>query len=215
MNELKNGFNGIENILSDFFTKVILYLTDGFLIAGAGLLAPIFAIFVEKLGGGVLEAGIASAIFSFTAGVGIFVLSRIEDAHKKNFEKFVVLGYLIALIGYSNYLFLTSVIHLYIAQFILGIAAAIRVPSYDVLLSRNSPHHLAVAWGNWNSVAYIVSATSALLGATLASAYGFETLIQVMLLFSSISFFISIFLLKTKGQKLCHPVTDNEEINLR
>lgn len=206
MNASGNNGNGLQQVLSNFFTKAILYLTDGFLIAGAGLLAPIFAIFVEKLGGGVLEAGMAFAIFSFTAGIGIFIFSRFEDVHRRSFEKFVVLGYLLALIGYSNYLFLTSVAHLYLAQFILGLAAAIRVPSYDVLLSRNLPHHLAIAWGNWNAVVYIVSSTSALVGATIASVYGFKTLIILMFLMSAVSFIISTFLLKINKSENPHRV---------
>lgn len=188
--------NELRQLLTNLFTKLILYFTDGFLVAGAGLLAPIFAIYVENLGGGVLEAGLASGFFSFTAGIGIFIFSRFEDSHKKSLRKFVVFGYLLALFGYSNYLFLTSVAHLYFAQFILGIAAAIRVPSYDVMLSRNSPHHLAIAWGNWNSLVYIVSSASAIVGATIANAYGFRSLILLMFSFSVASFFISTFLLK-------------------
>lgn len=103
MDEIKKPFTQFEYLLSNLISRLILYLTDGFLIAGAGLLAPIFAIFVEKIGGSILEAGIASGIFSLTAGIGIFVI---------------------------------SVNHLYLTQLILGIAAAIRVPSYDVMLTK-------------------------------------------------------------------------------
>ena len=193
--------NLIEQLLANFFTRVILYLTDGFLIAGAGLIVPIFAIFVERIGGSLIEVGIASALFSFTAGIGILIISRFEDAHNRNFRQFVVLGYLLALTGYLNYLFLSTVTHLYFAQVLLGIASAVRVPSYDALLSRNTPNHLAVACGNWNAVVYIVSASAALIGASIASAYGFKLLILVMVFLSSVAFLLSLALLKVKTLK--------------
>lgn len=171
----------------------ILYLTDGFLIAGTALLAPIFAIFVESIGGGIIEAGTAFTVFALTAGIGILFFSRIEDT-SENYPKFVSIGYALAAFAYLLYIFINSPWQLYFAQFILGIAAAIRVPAYDVLLSRHSSHHLAVAWGNWNATAYLVSACSATLGAIIASTLGFTTMLMIIFILSLISFFLSFFL---------------------
>ena len=54
-----------ENILSNLFLRGVIYIADGLIVAGSSLLAPIFAIFVEEIGGGIPEAGIAVAIYSF------------------------------------------------------------------------------------------------------------------------------------------------------
>jgi len=197
MSSLSNLDTRFEAFFSSFFTKFILYAIDGFLIAGAGLLAPIFAVFVEKIGGSLIEVGVAFSIFSFTAGIGIFVISRLEDVNKKNIKKFVVSGYFLAMIGYTLYLFANSVAFLYVSQFILGIAAAVRVPSYDVLITKSSPNHLAVAWGNWNAVAYIVAGSTATIGATIAAIYGFDALILLMSTLSAVAFLLSLLLMKS------------------
>lgn len=197
----KNSYNSpvvqkIEHLLAHFLTRIILYLTDAFLIAGAGLLIPIFAIFVETVGGGILEAGTAVTVFALTAGVGILFFSRIED-NFKHYPQFVTVGYGIATLGYLIYIFTTSLGQLYFAQFLLGIAAAIRVPSYDVLLSQHSPKHLAVAWGNWNATVYFVSALSATFGAIIAATFGFTTMLTFVFVLSFMSFLLSLFLLRS------------------
>lgn len=201
MSVKNNSYNSpvvqkIEHLLGHLFTRIILYLTDGFLIAGGGLLIPIFALFVETVGGGILEAGTAVTIFALTAGVGILFFSRIED-NFKHYPQFVTVGYGIATLGYLIYIFTTSLGQLYFAQFLLGIAAAIRVPSYDVLLSQHSPKHLAVAWGNWNATVYFVSALSATFGAIIAATFGFTTMLTIVFFFSLISFILSFFLLRS------------------
>lgn len=185
----------IEQLLTHFLTRIILYLTDGFLIAGAGLLGPIFAIFVESIGGGILEAGTAVTVFALTAGMGILFFSRIEDSIK-HYPQFVTVGYGIAAMAYLLYIFTDTLQELYLAQFLLGIAVAIRVPSYDVLLSKHSPRHLAVAWGNWNATVYLVSAFSATFGAVIASTLGFKAMLTLVFSLSFISFLLSFLLLR-------------------
>ena len=51
----------------------LLLEADGFVLFGFGLLAPIYAIFVEKIGGDVLDAGIAYAIYLFVLGIFIYL----------------------------------------------------------------------------------------------------------------------------------------------
>lgn len=185
----------LENILTNLFLRAVIYIADGLIVAGSALLVPIFAIFVEEIGGGIPEAGIAVAIYSATAGLGVISFSRIED-RIRDFRYFVVIGYFLAAIGYLIYLFTTSVETLFIAQFVLGIATAVRVPAYDVLLSQSAPGHIAVAWGNWYSMVFLVSAVNAFVGAMIAEAFGFQVLISIILVFAFMAFAASLFLLK-------------------
>lgn len=43
----------------------ILLFTDGLVLVAAAMLAPIYAIFVEKIGGDLLDASLAGAIYIF------------------------------------------------------------------------------------------------------------------------------------------------------
>ena len=47
--------------------------------AGAGLLAPIYALYVENIGGNIVDAGIAWAIFSISMGVLLIVFGKLEN----------------------------------------------------------------------------------------------------------------------------------------
>lgn len=201
----------VRKAFSNLILRAILYLTDGLLITGASLIAPIFAIFVERVGGGILEAGIAVTIYSLTAGIGIFLFSRIED-RVRDFRHFVVIGYFVASLGYFLYLFVSSPSLLFMVQFILGVATAIRVPAYDVLLSQSAPSHLAIAWGNWNAMAFLVSATGSFVGALIASIFGFYTLLWLLFLLTFTSFIISLILLKKHYHHSLLPSTEETKL---
>lgn len=196
----------VEHTLTNLFVRAILYITDGLLITGASFLAPIFAIFVEQIGGGVIEAGTAVTIYSLTAGIGIFVFSRMEDKIR-DFRHFVVIGYLVASLGYLIYLFAHNITILFIAQFVLGLGTAIRIPAYDVLLSQSAPGHLAVAWGNWNSLAFLATAVGAFVGALIASIFGFQTLLIILFFLTVAALSISLVLLRKHHHKDFLPQT--------
>jgi MFS family permease len=200
-----------ENILSNLFLRAIIYIADGLVVAGSSLLVPIFAIFIEEIGGGIPEAGIAVAIYSLTAGLGIIFFSRIED-RIRDFRHFVVIGYFLAVVGYSIYLFTVSIEVLFIAQFVLGLATAVRVPAYDALLSQSAPGHIAVAWGNWYSMVFLVSAVNAFAGAMIADNFGFQVLILIILTFAFLAFISSLLLLK--GQDNSNLISKTEMENI-
>jgi drug/metabolite transporter (DMT)-like permease len=68
-----------------------LLATDSLFVLAAGMLGPIYAIFVERIGGDILEAGGAYAAFSLASGILIFLISKWED-HVRHQEKLVVIG---------------------------------------------------------------------------------------------------------------------------
>lgn len=197
----------LEEVLSNLFLRAVIYVADGLIVAGSSLIVPIFAIFVEEIGGGIPEAGIAISIYSLTAGLGILFFSRIED-RIKDFRHFVVMGYLLAVVGYIIYFFASSIAILFIAQFVLGVATAVRVPAYDVLLSQSAPGHIAVAWGNWYSMVFIVSAVNAFAGAMIAETFGFRVLILMILVFAFMAFVASLLLLSGPDRSRFIPRSD-------
>jgi drug/metabolite transporter (DMT)-like permease len=179
----------------------ILLEADGFYILAAGMFGPIYAIFVERIGGDILEAGGAYAAFAISSGILLFLLSRWED-HVKHKEKIIVIGYALGCIGILGYLFVSAPIHLFVVQIILGIAEAIVYPAYDALYSRSlDGGKFASEWGLYESMRSIVTAVAALVGAFIAVIFGFQTLFIVMFFFSLIGLFISTRLLYIKVKK--------------
>ena len=177
--------------------KILLWASAMSLLAG-GLFAPIYAIFVEQIGGNLVIAGTSYGIFSIAAGVLMFFISKWEDRVKHQ-ERLIILGYLLSCIGYVGYFFIKEPWHLFVVQVIFGIGTAITSPAYDGIYSKNLDKGKFVSeWGFWESMRWIVTAVAASIGGYLASLYGFRFLFAVMFIISLIGFFITTLLVKNK-----------------
>ncbi len=175
--------------------RTLLVASSLFMLAG-GLFGPIYAIFVEEIGGSLLDAGIAYSAFAIASGILIFFISRWED-HIKHQEKLVVVGYILSCTGFLGYLFIRNPMELFLVQIIFGIGEAIGTPAYDGLYSRHLEKGKFISeWGMWESMSYIIIGVAAALGGFVASLYGFRTLFTLMLGLSLIGFVISLLLVK-------------------
>jgi MFS transporter, DHA1 family, multidrug resistance protein len=177
--------------------KILLW--SSFLInLAAGLFGPIYAVFVEQIGGDLITAGSAYAAFSIATGVLILAFSRWEDRVKHQ-EKLLVAGRFLSIIGFVGYLYIQNPIHLFIVQIIFGIAASIEVPAYDSLYSKNlTKGKFASGWGIWEAMYAIVTGISAIIGGYIAQTHGFQTLFIIMLILSIGSFIVTLSLLKKR-----------------
>lgn len=179
------------------FRKILL-ISDGFYLLSGGLLGPIYALFVEEVGGDLLDASITFALFMLTAGIVVFLLSLWED-RVKHHRKFVIAGYALGVVGTFGYLLVESTMSLFIVQIVLGFSAALKDPSYDALFSESSTkRHLVFAWGEWEAMDYFTLGIGALMGGVVAHNFGFDSLLLIMFGFSILSFLISLFLLQRR-----------------
>lgn len=159
----------------------ILLLSDGLFILAAASLGPIYAIFVEEVGGDILTAGISFAIFAFVMGILILILGRIEDTILKETELWIFAGYLILAFGFFSYSFVKFPWQLFIVQIILGIGEAIQTPAYSAVYSRHlEPKRYAFQWGAWDATRNFATAIGAVVGAVLVTLFGFKILFVIM-----------------------------------
>lgn len=149
-----------------------------------GLLGPIYALYVEKLGGDILAAAGAYAIYSMVYGVLVLVLGRVTDTVKES-KYFVIAGFFIAAVSYAGYIVASTSIHLFFLQAILGIAQALNTPAFDSLYQKHMNNHTpASEWGEWEGVYYLTEGITAALGGGIAHFVGFTTLFLLMSLMS-------------------------------
>lgn len=175
--------------------KTLLFSTGLYLFAG-GLFGPIYAIFVEDIGGDLLTAGGAYSVFAIAAGVIIFLTGKLEDKIKRQ-ELLVIAGYAIGCMGYLGYLFVKTPFDLFIVQAIFGIGVAIGAPAYDGTYSKYlEKGRFASQWGAWESLNWIVAGISAIVGALIASSFGFRTLFSIMFVLSLCALVTSFMLLR-------------------
>lgn len=178
-----------KNIKQLPFNKAlrILLATNAMILMAGAMFGPIYALFVEKIGGDLMDASIAGAIFALVAGLTILISGKYSDKIKEN-ELIVVLGYSIMGFGFLLYFWVNSIIFLFIVEAIIGLGEAVYSPAFDAVYSKHLDRRRSGAqWGAWESMNYLTIATGAIVGGFLATLFGFQILFIVMslLCFSS------------------------------
>ncbi|MFC1723387.1 MFS transporter [Nanoarchaeota archaeon] len=174
----------------------ILLLSAGLFMLAGGLFGPIYAVFVEDIGGDLLTAGMAYGAFAIAAGVLILFISKWEDRVKHK-EKLLVLGYGMSCVGFLGYLFIDKPWHLFLVQIVFGIGEAVSAPAFDALYSKNvQKGKVASQWGAWEGMDYMIGGVSAVIGGGFASLYGFKSLFGIMFILSLAGLLVSFFLVR-------------------
>ncbi len=146
----------------------------------AGVFGPLFALFVQKVGGGATAAGYAFSVYAIGAGLLLYVFARLED-HIVREDLLVVGGFALATAGYIGYIFVGSLLHLLVVQAVLGLAVAIRYPAFDSMYSKHLHQgSYASEWGLFESLQWIVAGISAAAGGLIVATWGFTTLFGLM-----------------------------------
>jgi len=164
-------------------TRILLGTNAMILLAGA-MLGPIYALFVEDIGGDLLDASIAWGIFALAAGFTTLLTGKYADKIKQN-ELILVVGYILMGIGFALYLVVGSVMMLFFVQLVIGFAEAIYAPAFDALYSKHlAKTKIGRGWGAWEATDYFTAGAGAVVGGLIVTNFGFNTLFVVMALLS-------------------------------
>jgi len=176
----------------------ILILADAWANLALGMIGPIYAIFVEQIGGDILDVGWAYFAFTFTSGAVLYLISVWENKVLYK-EKLVVIGYAVNTIGCLLYFFTSTQFMLLITQVVLGIGVALVSPAFDALYSHFvKTKEEASDWGAWEAMGYMVAAIASLLGSFVVSNFGFKYLFVCMTVASLFGATVSLLLFKDK-----------------
>lgn len=165
-----------------FFNKPlrILLITDGLVLAASAMLGPIYALFVEKIGGDLLEASSTFAVYNLTASLLTFLSGKFTDKIKEE-ELVVATGYFIIGIGFFSYLFVNSIWFLLLTQIIIGIGEAVYGPAFDVCYSKHlDKGKYGGEWGAWEGLNYLSKALGAVLGGVIVTFFNFNLIFVLM-----------------------------------
>ena len=177
--------------------NLLLFVSAAFSLAG-GLFGPLYAVFVEQIGGDLITAGSAYAIFAISTGSLIYFIGKWEDRVKHQ-EKLIVISCALLAVGFFGYMLIQRPMHLFMVQIIFGFSEALGTPAYDSVYSKNLiKGKYASGWGMWESMHYIIVAIAATAGGFIAESFGFKTLFFFMFLLSLVGLLISLNLLKKR-----------------
>jgi predicted MFS family arabinose efflux permease len=168
---------------------LILLVTNAMVLVGNAMIGPIYAIFVERIGGGLLDASGAFALYSLSASITAMIVGRVTDRAKED-ELVVVLGYAVMAVSFVGYVFVSQMWQFFLVQIIAGIGHAIQAPSFDAVYSKHiGKGHSGTVWGAWEGMNYMTMSLGAIIGGFVASQFGFDAmflLMTVLVLFSAL-----------------------------
>lgn len=166
-----------------------LIISDTVIIGAAGLLGPIFALFVEDfiVGGNAAVAGIAAGIYLFSRSILQIPIAHFLDkirGEKDDFWLMFSFSMLFAIVPLL-YLIIHTPLQLYIVQFVLGFFTAFTYPAFMAIFTRHiDKGKEGTEWGIYFTLTDLASAILAIVGGYVATSAGFPSLIIVVVLMS-------------------------------
>jgi len=165
-----------------FFNRGIrfLLLTNGLVLLGGAMIGPVYALFVEEIGGTLLYASLTGAVFALSAGLTSLLAGRVADNTKKP-HRIVAIGYSLMATGFFSYSLVSSIWALLAVQLVIGVGEALYAPPFDSMYSRCSTKTKAGReWGTWESLSYFSAGIGAVIGGLVIEWFGFDVVFYSM-----------------------------------
>lgn len=146
---------------------------------GDNLIGPFYAVFVERIGGSLLDIGFTVTVFSMCTGVLMILIGRISD--KLNKELITVFGYGLYALGSLLYIFISSPWQLFILQVIFAIGTACLSAPLIALFSKYIQKGKEGAqWGLEGGGGFLAVAVASFIGTIIVNQWGFQILFILM-----------------------------------
>lgn len=169
----------------------LLIISDTVLMGAAGLLGPIFALFITDFikGGNEAVAGLAAAIYLLTKSVLQIPIAHFIDRIRGERDDFWIMFVFTLFIAFIPllYLVIDTPIELYIVQFLLGFFTAFTFPTYMAIFTRHiDKEKEGTEWGVYFTLTDLTGAALAAVGGYIAISEGFPALIVTVVVISVI-----------------------------
>ncbi|HEY9658303.1 MAG TPA: MFS transporter [Allocoleopsis sp.] len=176
------------------FAKILLLISTAEVIASN--LFPLYATYVQHIGGNLFDVGSTLALQSIVVGVGSILSSRIATKYKTE-KLHLVLGYLISAFVFLAYPHITNPQQFYITQFVDGIGLSLVIPAFSGLYSsiQEAGQHTK-GWGNYFGSANIAAGIALLASGSIAQHFGYNTLFYAVAAFEFLTVIMALCLFR-------------------
>lgn len=167
----------------------LMILSDVLIVGAAGMLAPLFALFIEDfiVGGDALVVSVAMSCFLLSRSLLQIPVATFIDrvkGEKDDYLFLLIFSFLSAALPLL-YLLITTPLQLYLVQILLGLASAASYPSYMAIFTRHvDAHKEGTEWGIYYTMTDLGSAALAIIGGYIAEFFGFRSLILTVSILS-------------------------------
>jgi MFS family permease len=163
-----------------FSHEARLLLKISFLVTFAeSMLVPMYVVFAERVGGSLLDAGIAYALFSIATGLVVGVVGT-RDVFVRHTRRFLIAGFLGSFVCDIVYIFVANKWQLFGVEIVAGLASGVIEPAWDSLFSDDINEASAKHWSIWSGGVHILGGVAALVGGAIISFASFPVLFCIM-----------------------------------
>jgi len=183
----------------------LLIFSDILILSSFGLIAPIFAIFInENLSGGSLaSAGLATTIFLVVKSSFQLPLSKYFVDKERHKTRLLLFGTALIISVPFIYVFAEHVNTIFIAQAVYGLGTAFAYPAwFSLFTSYIDKRHTGFEYAVYSTSIGLGAAVAAFLGAKVAEAFGFKALFFTVGGVAFIGFLILVILDGIEGKDL-------------
>jgi MFS family permease len=143
------------------------------------MLVPMYAAFTERVGGSILDAGIAFAAFSIATGLAVSLIGT-RSWFQHHIRLFLVLGFAISAACDFSYILVENRWQLFAAQIIAGLATGLVEPAWDALFTEDMDSSSVKHWSIWAGGTHLIAGIAALAGGAIVAYLSFTTLFVTM-----------------------------------
>jgi len=157
-----------------------ILLAASFLVNfGDNLIGPFYAVYVENIGGSILDIGYTATVFCFSTGILMIIIGKLSD--KLNKEIITIFGYGLYALGSLAYLFITAPWQLFGLQVVFGLGSACLSAPLVALFARHiQKGKEGEQWGLEGGGTFILVGISAFVGTLIVNNFGFRLLFIIM-----------------------------------
>ena len=186
---------------------ILLILSDVLILSSFGLIAPIFALFIDNdLGGSIVAAGLATTIFLGVKSFTQLPLSKYLIDKDKHKSRLLVIGTFLIISVPFIYFMAKSVSLIFVAQAIYGLGTALAYPSwFSLFTTYMDKRHKGFEYAIWSTGVGIGTALAAFAGAKVAELIGFKYLFFVVGAIAFLGFSLLIILDRIEGSETKRP----------
>ena len=170
----------------------LLIYAYAFSTFASGILMPIYAFYVKKIGGGIIETTWAIGLYSVLCGIGTIYIHKTNWSRKYR-KNLLWIGWLCWVLAMSSYLIIKTILVLYVAQILIALSEAITEPIFDAEFSERASANFSDSWALFNGVISIFSGIATFAGGFIATYYGFDALLYCVIAMASLSFFLIVY----------------------
>lgn len=161
-----------------------LYLLLASLVANFAdsLFGPLYAVYVQGIGGDLLDVGNTMALYSVATGILIIMVGKLSDRWSK--ASITTIGFGLSALGTLGYLVIQTPLHLYLLQLIFAVSTALLSAPLSALFAEHiNKQKAGLLWALEGGGGKILFGIGMLIGTSLTYHFGFTAVFIIIFLF--------------------------------